>query len=162
MGLLLANPIGRSTVVLQKTMAMVVQALVVALALAIGVIVGSVVGGLGMSWLNIASTTVLAALVGLVFGGLALAISAATGRVRLAVFGTIGVALVSFVANGFLAVSESFGGLTRLTPLHYYLSSDPLANGMHWGHASVLAALAVALVGLAVFLFDRRDLRQAG
>jgi ABC-2 type transport system permease protein len=160
MGLLLANPIRRSTVVLQKTLAMVIHASVVAIALAAGVILGSMFGGLGMSSVNIVATTVLGALLGLVFGGLALAISAGTGRVRLAVFSTIGVALAFFVADGFLPLSDSLAGLARWTPVYYYLTSDPLVNGMHWGHAGVLAALAAALVWLAVVLFDRRDLRQ--
>lgn len=160
MGLLLANPVRRSTVVLQTTLAMVVHAGVVAVALAAGVIIGSVFGGLGMSWANIVATSLHAALVGLVFGAVALAISAGSGRVRLAVFGTIGAALVSFVVDGFLPLSDRFAELARLTPLYYYLTSDPLTNGLHWGHAAVLAGLTGALVWVAVILFDRRDLRQ--
>ena len=48
----------------------------------------------------------------------------------------------------------------RLTPHHYFLSSDPLNNGMHWGHAGLLAALTVAFLATAVWAFDHRDLRQ--
>jgi ABC-type transport system involved in multi-copper enzyme maturation permease subunit len=33
---------------------------------------------------------------------------------------------------------------------------------MHWGHAAVLTGLTVVLIGLAVVLFQRRDLRQTG
>jgi ABC-2 type transport system permease protein len=161
MGLLLANPIKRSTVVLEKTVAMIVQASIVAVALFVGVVGGSMLGGLGMSPGRIAAACVLGLLLGLVFGALSLVLSAATGRTRVAVFGTVGVALVLYVANGFLPFSEGLEGLARLTPFHYYLSSDPLLNGMHWGHAAVLAGLAAALVALAVVLFDRRDLRQS-
>jgi ABC-2 type transport system permease protein len=162
MGLLLANPIKRSRIVLEKALAMVVHALVVAVALAAGVMLGSLIGGLGMSGVNIAATTLLGMLLGLVFGALALAISAGTGRTRTAVFGSIGMALVFFIANGFLPLSEGLAGLARWTPVHYYLSSDPLLNGMNWGHGVVLIVLAAALVALAVILFDRRDLRQMG
>ncbi len=133
----------------------------VAIALAAGVILGSALGGLGMSWPNIVATTSLGALLGMVFGALALAISAATGRVRVAVFGTIGLALVFFVADGFLAMSDRLAGLAKWTPVYYYLTSDPLVHGMNWGHGAVLAALAAALVWLAVILFDRRDLHQS-
>ncbi len=161
MGLLLANPIKRSTVVLEKTLAMVVYALVVGVALFAGVALGSIFGGLGMSITNIAATTALATLLGLVFGALSFAISAATGRVRIAVYGTIAVALVLFVANGFLPFSDSLAGLAKWTPVHYYLSSDPLNNGMNWTHAGVLLILFGLLTFAAVALFDRRDLRQA-
>jgi len=162
MGLLLANPVKRSTVVLEKTMAMVLYAAVVGISLFAGVALGSMFGGLGMSVGNIAATTLLATLIGLVFGALALALSAATGRTRIAIFGTIGAALVFFVADGFLPFSDSLKGLANWTPVHFYLSSDPLLTGMNWLHGGVLFALFLALVAMAVALFDRRDLRQSG
>jgi ABC-2 type transport system permease protein len=162
MGLLLANPIKRSAVVLEKTFAMVVYALIVGFALFAGVALGSILGGLGMSPGRIAAASTLGMLLGLVFGALSLAMSAATGRSRTAIFGTIGVALVFFVANGFLPLSDSLAGLAKWTPVYYYLGSDPLNNGMHWGHGAVLLGLFVILVAAAVWLFDRRDIRQAG
>lgn len=162
MGLLLANPIKRSTVVLEKTAAMVVHASVVALALFAGVVGGSMLGRLGMSPGRIAATTALAMLIGLVFGALALLLSAATGRTRVAVYGTVGLALFLYVANGFLPFAAGLDNLVYFGPFHYYLSSDPLLNGMHWGHGGVLLAAFITLVIGAVFAFDRRDLRQTG
>jgi ABC-2 type transport system permease protein len=162
MGLLLANPIKRSTVVLEKTLAMIIQAAIVAVALFAGVVGGSMLGGLGMSPGRIAAATLLGTLLGLVFGALALALSAATGRTRVAIYGTIGAALALYVANGFLPLSDNLAGLAKWSPFHYYLSSDPLLNGMNWGHGAVLLGLFIALVAAAVMLFDRRDLRQIG
>jgi ABC-2 type transport system permease protein len=162
MGLLLANPIRRSTVVLEKTLAMVVQALIVSVALFAGVLGGSLIAGLGMSPGNIVATTLLGTLLGLVFGALALALSAATGRTRVATYGSIGAAFAFYVANGFLPFSEGLAGLAKWSPFHYYLSSDPLLNGMNWGHGAVLLGLFIVLVTAAVVLFDRRDLRQTG
>lgn len=162
MGLLLANPIKRSTVVLEKTAAMIVHAAVVAVALFAGVVLGSVFGGLGMSVVNIAATVLLSMLLGLVFGAFSLALSAAIGKVRPAVYITIGVALLFFIANGFLPFASGLESLAYWTPVHYYLSSDPLLNGMNWGHGAVLATSFALLVALAIYLFDRRDLRQAG
>ena len=159
MGLLLANPIRRSTVVLEKTLAMIVQALIVAIALFAGVVGGSMLGGLGMSPSRIAATTMLGTLLGLVFGALALALSAATGRTRVAIYGSIGSAFGLYVVNGLLPFSESFAGLAKWSPFYYYLSSDPLLNGMNWGHGAVLLGLFIVLVAAAVALFDRRDLR---
>ena len=119
------------------------------------------IGGLGMSPGRIAAATALGMLLGLVFGALALALSAATGRTRVAIFGTVGVALALYVANGFLPFAEGLEGLAEFTPFHYYLSSNPLMNGMDWGHAAVLATAFAVLVAIAVTLFDRRDLRQS-
>jgi ABC-2 type transport system permease protein len=82
--------------------------------------------------------------------------------VRVAVFGTVGAALSFHLFNAFLPLNDSLAGYAKWSPFYYYLSSDPLVNGMHWGHGALLAGLAVGLIVLSVALFDRRDLRQTG
>jgi ABC-2 type transport system permease protein len=47
-----------------------------------------------------------------------------------------------------------------VSPFYYYLGNDPLVNGLHWGHAALLAGLFLAAVALSVVFFERRDLRQ--
>lgn len=162
MGLLIANPISRTTVVLQKTIAMVLYGIVVGVSIFAGVAIGSLLGGLGMSIANIAATSLLVTLVGLAFGALALALGGATGRAKVAVYGTVGMALVLYVLNAFLPFNENLAGYAKWSPFYYYLTSDPLFNGMNWAHGAVLTGLTVALVGVAILLFNRRDLRQTG
>ena len=160
MGLLLANPVKRSTVVYQKTFAMILYGIGVGFSIFAGVALGSLLGGLGMNIGNIAATSALVTLVGVAFGAFALAMGASTGRVNVAVYGTVGVALVFYVANAFLPFSEGLAGLARLSPFYYYLTSDPLNNGMDWLHGAVLVALTAILVFGSVALFQRRDLRE--
>ena len=162
MGLLLANPVSRTTVLLQKAFTMVLYGFAVGLATFAGVAAGSLLGGLGLSVANIAATCLLLTLLGLVFGALALALGAGTGRVPIATSTTIGVAVVMFLANGFLPLNDSTAGYARWSPFYYYLGSDPLSNGMNWTHGAALALLTVALIALAIWLFSRRDLRQTG
>lgn len=162
MGMLLANPISRRRIVIEKTIAMAFHGFVVGFATFAGVALGSLLGGLGMSIANIAATSFLVTVLGLVFGALALALSAGVGRVKAAVFVPVGAALVFHVIAAFLPFSERLAGYARWSPFHYYLSSDPLINGMPWGHAAVLTALTGALIALSVVLFNRRDLRQTG
>ena len=66
------------------------------------------------------------------------------------------------MANGLLPFSENLSGLVKWQPFYYYLSSDPLMNGMNWGHGAVLTVLTIVLIALSVVLFQRRDLRQTG
>lgn len=162
MGLLLANPIPRSRIVLEKALTMTVSAAVVGFATWGGVALGSLIAGLGMSMGGIAAASALVALLGIVFGAAALLLGAATGRSKVAVYGAIGLALTSHLLASFLPLSDRLAGWAKWTPNYYYLSGDPLTNGMPWGHAGALAAMAVVLIGLAVILFDRRDLRQTG
>ncbi|MGI9529225.1 MAG: ABC transporter permease subunit, partial [Acidimicrobiia bacterium] len=162
MGLLLSNPIRRSTVVVQKTWTMILYAIVVGAISFIGVALGSLIGNLGMDLSYVAAACALATLVGLVFGGLALALGGATGRTSVAIYGSVGVAVLTYIANGFLPLNDNTEAWARLTPFHYYLSSDPLNTGMDWGHAAVLAGLFLVTLVAAIVLFDRRDLRTTG
>ncbi|MDJ0498024.1 MAG: ABC transporter permease subunit [Acidimicrobiia bacterium] len=161
MGLLLASPIKRRTVVVEKAYAMVALTLLVGVATWAGVWIGSLLGGLGMNPLHIAAASLLGSLIGTVFGAFALAASAATGRVRAAVFAAVGVALVSYLINSISILNDTVEGIAAFTPFDYYLTGDPLNSGMHWGHGAILASATVLLIVAAVWLFDRRDLRQS-
>ena len=162
MGLLLANPVKRSTIIYQKTFAMALYGLAVGFSTFAGVAIGSLLGGLGMNVGNIAATSLLVTLVGLVFGAFAVALSAATGRVNVAVYGTVGVALILYVLNALLPFNDRLVGYAKVSPFYYYLTSDPLMNGMNWNHGAVLTVLTIMLIVLSVILFQRRDLRQSG
>ena len=161
-GLLLANPVRRSWIVLEKSWTMTLYAFAVGFATFAGVALGSLIADLGMDIGNIAATCLLQTLLGLAFGTLALVLSAGTGRTRIAVFVTIGAALALHLVNGFAALNESMADVVQWLPFYYYLGNDPLNNGLDWSHAAILAGLAVVLIALSVLLFERRDLRQTG
>ncbi|MDE2993111.1 MAG: ABC transporter permease subunit, partial [Chloroflexota bacterium] len=161
-GLLLANPVRRSRVVLEKSWTMTLYAFAVGFATFAGVALGSLLADLGMDIGHIAATCLLQTLLGLAFGALALILSAGTGRTRIAVFVTIGAALVLHLFNGFAVLNESMAEVAQWLPFYYYLGNDPLNNGLDWSHAAILAGLAVVLIALSVLLFERRDLRQTG
>ncbi|MXW28343.1 MAG: ABC transporter permease subunit [Chloroflexi bacterium] len=162
MGLLLANPIRRSRIVIEKSATMTLFGIAVGIATFAGVSLGSVFGDLGMSFVNIGSTAALQVLSGLVFGFLALAIGAGTGRASAAIYGAVGAALVSHLLTSLVKINDGLAGIAWLSPFHYYLVSDPLNTGMDWGDALVLTVLSAALFGLSIFLFQRRDIRQRG
>lgn len=159
MGLLLANPISRSRIVIEKAMTMVVFGVVVGIATFAGVALGSVWGDLGMSIGNIAATSALQVLVGLVFGALALALGAGIGRTSVALYGAAGAALAFHLLTSLAKISDGLAEIAWLSPFHFYLGSDPLKTGMDWGNAGVLIALTILLFGLSLALFQRRDVR---
>lgn len=159
MGLLLANPVARRRVLVAKAGAMVVYAFVLFATTFIGVTAGVLLGGLDVPIGNLAAAVALGALLGLAVGAVAFAVGAATGRVRWATMAATGVALVAYFAWSFLPLSEDLGRWANLSPFDWYLGSDPLNNGMAWGDAGLLVAVAVVLVAVSVPLFDRRDLR---
>ncbi len=159
MDLLLANPITRSRVLVEKTLAMMAISFVLAVATFLGTAGGSLIAGLGMDLGNVASAALHVTLLGIFFGCVAVAFSAATGRRRVAAYGTAALAVISYFANAFLPVNENLAGWARLSPFHYYLGSDPLVNGVSWAHLGILAGLSLVTVALARVFFERRDLR---
>ncbi|MDH3959275.1 MAG: ABC transporter permease, partial [Actinomycetota bacterium] len=158
MGLLLANPVSRRTVVAQKAITMVLFGGFVGLAIFAGTALGVLIGGVDLNLVNLAATCVLVTLIGLLFGALSLVISAATGRVALAIFIPVGAALLFHTMNALASLSDAWWG--ALSPFHYYLGNDPLNNGMDWGGAAVLTVLTIALIALAFPAFDRAEVRE--
>jgi len=159
MDLLLANPIKRSRVVIEKAGALAIIGLGLGFATFAGTMAGSLIGGLDLSFANVAVTSLLGALLGIFFGYVALAVSAGTGQRRAAIGVAAGLAFLAYFANAFLPVSATLAGWARLSPFYYYLGNDPLVEGLNWGDAAVLIGLCVVALGFAVFLFKRRDVR---
>jgi ABC-2 type transport system permease protein len=159
MGLLLGNPITRSRVVVEKSVAMVLYATGLGITTFVSTWIGVLLAGLEVSGPNIAAASALVTLMSLVFGGLAMAVGAATGRSRLASWSAAGVGLFSYFMFSFFPLSDTFAGWSKFSPFDLYLGSDPLNNGMAWGDAAILAGLFVALVALSIPLWSRRDLR---
>lgn len=159
MGLLLGNPITRSHLIVEKSLAMVGYSIVVGVTTFLGTWVGVLLAGLDVSAINLAAASALVTLMGLVFGGLALAIGAATGRSRVASGASTGVALLAYFMFSFFPLSTTFAPLAMYSPFDLYLGSDPLNNGMAWGDAAILAGLFVVLVAVAIPVWSRRDLR---
>ena len=159
MDLLLANPLSRSQIVVKKTVAMVVHAVLFAITTIIGCWIGILIGGQDeMSISGIAAASVLLALFGLLFGGVALLTGAVTGKRKLATWTTTGVALVTWFMFSFLSISATTEPLTRFSPWEWYLGGDPVLQGMDWTGAALLFGTFLVLVVLSVPAFRRRDL----
>lgn len=158
MDLLMANPVTRSRVILEKTIALVVYTVALGVVTFLGTWATVLLSDTVLSVPKVAATTVLLTLLGLVFGAFALLLGSATGRSRIASYGSAGMILATYFLFSFMPLSENYAGWAKVSPYWYYLGSDPLVNGMAWGHAAVLAGLFVVLVGLSIPAFERRDL----
>ena len=159
MDLLLALPVTRTSLILQKLGAMIVLLLVLGVAVFAGTAVGAVGIDMDVSMVNLAAASLSAVLFGLVFGTLALAIGAATGKRGVSLGVSSGVALVAFLIQTLAPIVDWLEPAHPLTPFYYYGDNQPLVNGLHWGHAGVLIGLSALLVLVAVLTFRRRDIR---
>jgi len=155
--LLLANPVTRTRLVLEKTLAMVVGLVILAGGLWLATYVGAVVADMGIDPLHLAAINVSAALFGFFMGAIGLAVGAATGSRGLAIGlgGAIGVA--SYLVNSLAPLVDALEPLQKLSPFYYYFGADPLRNGLDPVHVAVLTVGGLLFVVIAVLGFRRRD-----
>lgn len=159
MDLLLSNPVNRSKIVLEKTVALIGYSVALGVVTFLGTWATVFLAEPNLAVGNIAATSLLATLLGLVFGGFALLVGAATGKSRVASYSSSLMILAGYFLWSFMPLSENYAGWAKISPFHYYLGSDPLVNGMNWGHAAVLTAIFLGLVAASLPAFQRRDVR---
>jgi ABC-2 type transport system permease protein len=156
LALLLATPITRRRVVLEKTAAMAVVVAEIAVLCGVGVYAGSALSGLGLSAAHVAAAMVHLVFLGLFFGTVAVAIGAMASR-RLAVRATLALAVAAYFLESFLPLVHSLASWAALSPWHYYSAALPLAHGVDVGHLAVLAGLIGLVLMSALILVERRD-----
>jgi ABC-2 type transport system permease protein len=155
--LLLANPLPRWRVVLDKFAAMAVLTLILGVALWVGLAVGAAPVHMDLNLGRLAAVTLSAVLLGLAFGALALAVGAVTGKRGLSTALASVVGVVAYLINSLAPVVKGLAPYRKLSLLYYYIGADPLRNGLNLGHAAVLVGVTAVLLLLAVFGFQRRD-----
>lgn len=156
--LVLAHPVGRARLALQRFAGIVVGLAVVTAALLLamlGLRGPAQLDGIGVA--ELAAVTLQLALFGAVFAALAFAVGAATGRKALTLGISAGVAVLTFLCNGVLPQVEGLEWVRNLSPWHWYLGGEPLVNGVQVADSGLLAGLAVVLVAFGTWAFGRRD-----
>ncbi len=156
--LLLANPVSRPRVVLEKLGALMLMIAGLAAVLWGGLAAGAAFARIEISVGRMAEATVSVALLGLVFGALALAIGCATGSRSLSTGVTSALALATYLLNALGSIVAGLEPYRKLSPFYYQSAADPLVNGLNWGHAAMLIVLVVIFGAVALASFQRRDL----
>lgn len=158
--LLLANPVPRWRIVVEKSIAFVIGTIVIGIGMWIGAAVGAAAVNIQLDMWLIGQAIASAVLLGYALGGLALAIGAFTGRRWLAASVALMVAIAGFFLNGLGALVDWLEPWRPLSPFYHYIANDPLTNGLDIGHVLVLVAWAVIGGIVAVIAFERRDLAR--
>lgn len=155
--LLLAYPVSRARVVLQRFAALVVATLLVGGAMLLVLVVVSGPAELDIPASHLVAMVLHLVLLGICFGALALALGAAFGRrgLALAVAAVFGV--LAYFANTLAPQSENLAWLQDLSPFRYYSGGQPLRNGLQLGDATLLLVVSLLLVGAGTLAFTRRD-----
>ena len=156
--LLLAHPVSRTRLALQRFAALITAlTLVGALLLLAMLAIAGPAQLQGITASEFAAATAQLALFGACLGALAFAVGAATGRKALALGASAGVAVLAYLANGVFPQLQGLEWTRDLSPWHWYLGGEPLKNGLQAGDALLLLVVTLVLVAAGTLLFNRRD-----
>jgi ABC-2 type transport system permease protein len=155
--LLLANPVSRTKVVLEKTIALVAEIAGLGLVLWLALWVGALLANMDISAGRLAAATLSAVLLALAYGTIAVLLGAATGRRTVAIGLTAAAAVAAYLVNGLAPLVHALEVPQKLSPFYHYAVGDPLRNGISFTHMAVLVAIAVVATAIAPWLFSRRD-----
>jgi ABC-2 type transport system permease protein len=156
---LMAHPVERRSIVLQRAAAILVALGVAGIALYLAMLAISGPAQLtDIGPANLAAATLQLVLLALVFATLALAVGALTGRPGLATGSVALVAVATYFANTLGPTTDFLAWTQKISPFYYYSGGQPLVNGLQVGDSLVLAGTAVVLVVIGIGGFLRRDI----
>jgi len=155
--LLLAQPVSRRRVVLEKAVAMTVETAGLGLVLWAALWIGALAIDMGISGAHLAAAVTGAVLLALGYGTIALMAGAFLGRRGAAVGVTAAAAAAAYLVNSLAGIVDLLEPLRPFTPFYHYESPDPLRHGLSPGHTAVLVAVAVVAAAVAAVALDRRD-----
>ena len=156
--LLLANPVARRRVVVEKWLALAsgVIMLSVVLELLLGLIGPLFLLHLG--WRQLTAEVVGTALFALFAGTLALTWGAATGARGSARGVAAAVAVAMYLLSALALLVSALQPFEWASLWFHALGGDPLTTGFHYWHLGVVGVSIAFLLAAALLLFDRRDL----
>lgn len=157
MDLLLANPVSRRRVILEKWIAVVGGALAIVGALTVALLLLNPVLDLALPVLPVIATNLALWLLACTIGAVALAVGSFTGTPTAARGVAGALAFVAWLVNGFSSIYSWLEAPSAVSPFTWYMDSELLIGGWGSGHTWLLLATLV-LTAAAVELFSRRDL----
>ena len=95
------------------------------------------------------------------FGAMALLLSLLLPSQRAATMVASLILFSSFFLSGMASINSDLETLETYSPFHYYQGGNAL-NDMNWAWLGILTGLAVLMILLACWRFERRDIRVAG
>lgn len=158
LGLVLAQPVRRARVVLERYAASVVDAAVLATMVFLTIAIEGPLVGLHVSTADLLFATAATMLLGVIFGAIALAVGAATGHRGLALGAGAGVAVVAYLLDSLANLTDVLEPFRFLSPFHWAAPADIVTGGPVTGLVW-LVAVSLAFVAIAAVAFGRRDVR---
>ncbi|MDD5190568.1 MAG: ABC transporter permease subunit [Dehalococcoidales bacterium] len=158
LGFLLANPVPRWRVVVDKFGVLLVSMLVLGMMFWAGMAVCVLGLNIDLSLLRLAEATFGAMLVALVFSSLAFMLGCVKGNKGMSMGIAGGLAVLTYFLNGLGGMVSALKDYRFLSPFYHYVEPNTLANGISPEHVLVLIGLTVVFFAISIPAFMRRDI----
>jgi ABC-2 type transport system permease protein len=156
--LVLAHPVSRTSLALQRFGAFAVSVLVIVAVLGVAILaVGALVGIEDLTIASAAAMHLHLAAFGILLGAVPFAVGAATGRRALALGAGAAVGVVAYVMRGLIPQVEGMEWVADYSAFVWLNGSEPLRTGVDPGHLGIMLGVAAALVAVGTWCFTRRD-----
>jgi ABC-2 type transport system permease protein len=157
LALLLAYPVTRGRLLLQKAAVVAVAVLGLTVVVFVALVAGVTAAGVDLGVREMLEAHVSLYLLTLAVAMVSFAVGAATGsRAAAAGAGTV-LAAGSYLLNALAPLASATEPLQKVSLFYYYGGTQPLYKGLEAGNAAVLLAVAAASLAAAYAGFARRD-----
>lgn len=156
--ILLAQPVARARVVLEKYAAAVTALAILGVAFAIVLLIGATIFDLHVGVANELAATVSALLLAAMFAAIALAVGCATGHRALAAGAASALAVGAYLLTSLAGLVRGLHNFRPLSPFWWYSGNNPLINGLSPLHVALLLAVTFCAIAIALFTLERRDI----
>lgn len=156
---LLAQPVSRTRIVLEKWLAFTLIIIASHIALFISIVLLVVLIGETASISMLAGATLMATLLAIVSGSLALMASFATGKKGLSIAVSSLIIFGSYLLTSFATQLEWLRTTDNFSIFHYYKASAVIQHGIVASHVTVLLGIIVFCILIAIIGFRRRDVQ---
>lgn len=156
--LLLAHPVGRTTLALQRLVAAALGVVVLGLGVWLALVAVNEPAELHLELSAVTGMVLHLVFLGWAFVALGFAVGAITGR-RGHVFAAVAcVGVISYACNTVVPMLDGMEWAEKASAFYYYAGSMPLRDGVDPAHAGVLLGATVVLAAAGTLVFGRRDI----
>jgi ABC-2 type transport system permease protein len=158
MDLLLAQPISRSRLALEKIAAFAISSCVIAGIVVLGWLTSVPFVEIDIGWDRLLLATANVVPITLFFGALAMLAGAALSDRRIATGVVTAVAVSTYFIDYLATLVQAIRPLQWASPFHYYNGRSVLAEGISWPMLAVLVGCFFVFSALTLIFFEQRDI----
>jgi ABC-2 type transport system permease protein len=155
---LLANPVPRWRVVIEKFGVMVVCMVLLSFIFWASLAISVAVIDIKISLLKIAEATIGSLMLALVFASLSFLIGCLKGNRGISLGISSGLAVLTYILNTLGSMVNGLKDYRFLSPFYHYMEPDTLKNGLSPVHILVLLGLVIIFFAISIPVFTRRDI----